>query len=117
MKSKGHGHRPLSDYTGATVVECSYTQRQKFMSAMQMIIPSADLALNGFHRRAAEIGNQLDCLLECGLIDPDEMRLQNRFQTHRQKLLIFLECTGVLQTNNASEQAIRISVIPRKVTN
>ena len=23
VKSKGHGHRPLSDYTGATIVECS----------------------------------------------------------------------------------------------
>ena len=49
-----------------------------------MIIPSADLVLNGFHRRVAEIGNQLDRLLECGLTDPDEMRLQNRFQIHRQ---------------------------------
>jgi transposase len=31
--------------------------------------------------------------------------------------MTFLDDTGVPQTNNASEQAIRISVNPRKVTN
>ena len=55
----------------------------RFLSGMQMIIPSADMVLNGFHRRVAEIGNQLDRLLECWLTDPDEMRLQNPFQTLR----------------------------------
>ena len=33
------------------------------------------------------------------------------------ELLTFLDDTGVPQTNNASEQAVRISVNPRKVTN
>ena len=83
----------------------------------RMISPSPDLTLNGFHRRVAEIGNRLDRLLECPLIDPDEMRLQKRFQIHRQKLLTFLDYPGVPPTNNASEQSIRTSVIHRKVTN
>ena len=48
-----------------------------------MTIPSAHLVLNGFHWRIAEIGNQLDRLFECWLTDPDEMRLQNPFQTLR----------------------------------
>jgi transposase len=51
------------------------------------------------------------------LTDADEMRLQNRFQTHREKLLTFLDYPDVPPTNNASEQAIRTSVIHRKVTN
>jgi len=83
----------------------------------RMIRPSPDLTLNGFHRRVTEIGDRLDRLLECPLIDPDEMRLQKRFQIHRQKLLTFLDYPGVPPTNNASEQAIRTSVIHRKVTN
>jgi hypothetical protein len=89
----------------------------RFLSGMQLTIPSAHLVLNGFHWRYAEIGNQLDRLLECWLTDPDEMRLQNWFQIHRQKLLTFLDYTGVPQTNNTNEQAVRISVNPRKVTN
>ena len=55
----------------------------RFLSGMQMTIPSAHLVLIGFHWRIAEIGNQLDRLFECWLTDPDEMRLQNPFQTLR----------------------------------
>ena len=83
----------------------------------RMISPTSDLTVNGFQRRVAEIGNRLDRLLECQLIDADEMRLQNRFQIHREKLLTFLDYPDVPPTNNASEQAIRTSVIHRKVTN
>ena len=83
----------------------------------RMIGPSADLTLNGFHRRVSEIGNRLDRLLGDQLTDSDEIRLQNRFRLHREKLLTFLDYPGVPPTNNASEQAIRTSVIHRKVTN
>ena len=78
---------------------------------------SLDLVLNKFHRRDVENGNQLNRLLQCALTDPDETRLQNRFQIHREKLLTFLDYPDVPPTNNASEQAIRTSVIHRKVTN
>lgn len=83
----------------------------------RMISRSADLTLNGFHRRVSEIGNRLDRLLGYQLTDSDEIRLQNRFRLHREKLLTFLDYPGVPPTNNASEQAIRTSVIHRKVTN
>ena len=83
----------------------------------RMISPTSDLTVNGFQRRVAEIGNRLDRLLECQLTDADEMRLQNRFQIHREKLLTFLDYPDVPPTNNASEQAIRTSVVPREVTN
>ena len=83
----------------------------------RMIGPSADLTLNGFHRRVSEIGNRLDRLLGDQLTDSDEIRLQNRFRLHREKLLTFLDYPDVPPTNSASEQAIRTSVIHRKVTN
>ena len=82
-----------------------------------MIDPSADQTLNGFHRRVSEIGNRLDRLLGDQLTDSDKIRLQNRLRVHRENLLTFLDYPGVPPTNNASEQAIRTSVIHRKVTN
>ncbi len=83
----------------------------------RMISPSAHLPLNGFHRSVSEIGNCLDRLLVDQLTDSDEIRLQNRFRLHREKLLTFPDYPGVPSTNNASEQDIRTSVIHRKVTN
>jgi transposase len=83
----------------------------------RMSSSSSDLTQKGFHRRVSEIGNRLDRLLEDQLTDSDEIRLQNRFLLHREKLLTFLDYPDVPPTNNASEQAIRTSVIHRKVTN
>ena len=68
-----------------------------------MISPSSDLTLTGFQRRVTQIGNRLDRLLESQLTDSDEKRLQNRFQTHREKLLTFQDYPDVPPTNNASE--------------
>ncbi len=44
-------------------------------------------------------------------------KLQARFRKHRDKLLTFLYYTEVPPTNNECEQALRKSVIHRKVTN
>src|SRR5262249_10543793 len=46
-----------------------------------------------------------------------ERKLQNRYLLRREKLLTFLYYPGVPPTNNQSEQALRTSVIHRKVTN
>ncbi len=46
----------------------------------------------------------------------DSQRLWRRFHKHRPALLLFLERSNVPPTNNASEQALRNSVIYRKVT-
>ena len=81
-----------------------------------MISLSSDLTLTGFQRRFAEIGNRRNRLLQCRLADSDRKRLQNRFQTHHEKLLTFLDYPDVPPTNNASEQTIRTSVTHRKVT-
>jgi len=47
----------------------------------------------------------------------DGIRLQNRYRDLRKNLFLFLEDTTIPLTNNASEQALRFSVIFRKVTN
>jgi len=47
----------------------------------------------------------------------DGMQLQKRYRDLREHLFLFLEDTTIPPTNNASEQALRMSVIFRKVTN
>jgi transposase len=78
---------------------------------------SGEMKLSGFLRRVTQIENQLDRLLEEELKNEAARRLQNRFSTHRDKLLTFLHYPNVPPTNNESEQALRCSVIHRKVTN
>ena len=50
-------------------------------------------------------------------IQADGLRLQKRYDNLRENLFLFLEDTTIPPTNNASEQALRWSVIFRKVTN
>jgi transposase len=79
--------------------------------------PEPQLTLSGFRRRVSEIENDLDALLDQRLTIPGERKLQNRYLLHREKLLTFLYHPKVPPTNNQSEQALRTSVIHRKVTN
>src|SRR6266536_1774744 len=78
---------------------------------------SSEMTLSGFLRRVTQTENQLDRLLEEELKNEAARKLQNRFSTHRDKLLTFLHYPNVPPTNNESEQALRGSVIHRKVTN
>jgi transposase len=78
---------------------------------------SGEMTLPGFMRRVSQIENQLDRLLEEEVSNQAAHKLQTRFQTHRDKLLVFLYYPQVPPTNNESEQALRGSVVHRKVTN
>ena len=78
---------------------------------------AGELTLKGFMRRVNQIENQLDKLLEKELSNEAARKLQNRFSTHRHKLLVFLYYPEVPPTNNESERALRGSVVHRKVTN
>jgi transposase len=75
------------------------------------------LTLEGFQRRMTAIENQLDRLLEKTPASVPARKLQTRFILHREKLLTFLQYPEVPPTNNESEQALRGSVVHRKVTN
>ncbi len=48
---------------------------------------------------------------------PDGIRLRKRYGGLIDNLFLFLEDTGIPPTNNSSEQAIRMSVVFRRVTN
>jgi transposase len=66
--------------------------------------------LNRLHRQLRE-------LLQLAPTQADGIRLQKRYRDLRDHLFLFLEDTTIPPTNNASERALRFSVIFRKVTN
>ena len=78
---------------------------------------SGEMTLPGFMRRVTQTENQLDRLLEEDPENESARKLRNRFSKHRDKLLTFLHYPQVPPTNNESEQALRGSVVHRKVTN
>jgi transposase len=57
-----------------------------------------------------------DALLATPVEGPEASRLWVRFRAHRDSLFVFLYDAAVPPTNNASEQALRPSVVHRKVT-
>ena len=101
--------------------------KQRWASAVQKLFREAihlrhrflsgEMTLTGFLRRVTQTENRLDGLLEKPLKNAAAQQLQNRFFKHRDKLLTFLHYPAVPPTNNESEQALRGSVVHRKVTN
>jgi transposase len=69
-----------------------------------------------FQKKVENYESKLDQLLEIYPHHADSERLRHRFVKHRDALLLFLHREDVPATNNASEQALRNSVIYRKVT-
>ncbi len=81
-----------------------------FYDAMELNRPAKSIPLQ-------EIQQRLDRLLDNAYPDnSDSRRLWRRYRKHRDALFLFLEREDVPPTNNASERALRNSVIYRKVT-
>src|SRR6059058_3466906 len=64
----------------------------------------------------AAIERRCDALLATPVAGAEASRLWVRFREHREHLFVFLSDPTVPPTNNASEQALRNSVVHRKVT-
>jgi transposase len=115
-----HQLRDLQRVLDANPEECWARACQKlFRGAIHLRnrCLSGELTLKGYLRRVAQIEHELDRLLAKKLGNESARKLQNRFSTHRDKLLVFLYYPEVPPTNNESEQALRGSVVHRKVTN
>ena len=69
-----------------------------------------------YGRQVVALERACDALLEQLPRSPDSQNLRRRFVLHRDHLFTFLVVPNVPPTNNASEQALRNSVIYRKVT-
>lgn len=75
-----------------------------------------ELSLAQFHASVFEIEMACNRLLEQPLLGSEEARLLRRFLKHRQHIFLFLYYSTVPPDNNASERALRNSVIHRKVS-
>lgn len=69
-----------------------------------------------YGRQVIAVEHACDALLGQVPHSPESHNLRQRFLLHRDHLFTFLAVPGVPPTNNASEQALRNSVIYRKVT-
>ena len=77
-----------------------------------------DLADATIKAHARTLARELDRLLELGPVNAEGRHLRDAIIVDaRDKLLVFLSRRDVEPTNNASERALRPSVIFRKVTN
>jgi len=68
-----------------------------------------------YGRQVVAVERACDALLDQVPCSPDSQNLRRRFLLHRDHLFTFLVIPHVPPTNNASEQALRNSVIYRKV--
>ncbi len=98
--------------------QCAWAQQVQalFYDAMKLHRQRGDLDSDAFDRQRQDYETQLDQILDSAPNYVDSERLRARFVKHRQALLLFLHRDDVPPTNNASEQALRNSVIYRKVT-
>jgi transposase len=92
-----------------------------FREAIHLAHRRAQLTARGFQRRVTELERRLDRLLTRA-VSPTPIKgdkaanLLARYRTHRAHLFVFLHRPDVPWDNNASERALRPSVIHRKVT-
>jgi len=70
-----------------------------------------------FARYRRDLSLSLEKVLALEPVQKDGIRLKKRYVKHRAHLFLFLDDASVPSTNNTSEQALRLSVIFRKVTN
>ena len=98
--------------------DCQWAQQVQtlFYDAMKLHRQRHDLDSDAFHYQRQDYETRLDHILDITPNYVDSEKLRARFVKHRHALLLFLHRDDVPPTNNASEQALRNSVIYRKVT-
>jgi transposase len=87
-----------------------------FRYAIHLSHQREQLSINQYQAKVLRVEWLCTRLLARSLTEPEAHRLKKRYQKHRQNLFVFLYRTDVPPTNNVSEQALRSSVIHRKVT-
>lgn len=86
-----------------------------FRAAIHLGNRRTTLTQRGFQRQVAVLERRLDRLLVKPVTGRLARNLRTRYRTHRQHLFLFLHRSDVPADNNASERALRPSVVHRKV--
>jgi transposase len=109
----------LRDLQYVIDAECSvwaYRLQQLFLRAQRLAKQNQHLPAHLYRHAVAQLETDIDTLLACSLTTPEAQRLQRRYLKHRASLFVFLHHPQVPPDNNASERALRNSVIHRKVS-
>ena len=113
-----HAHQ-LRDLQYAVDSEGSYwayMMQRLLLHSQRLVKHRGRLPPEIFQREVEKVETTLDDLLEWEVRGINTLRLQKRYRKHRDSLFVFLYIPGVPCDNNASERALRNSVIHRKVS-
>lgn len=113
-----HAHQ-LRDLQYAVDSERScwaYGMQRLLLHSQRLVKYRGRLPPEIFQQEVEKVEATLDDLLEWEVFGVEAQRLQRRYRKHRDSLFVFLHIPGVPYDNNASERALRNSVIHRKVS-
>ena len=88
-----------------------------FLRAIELQRRRDTLTSSTYEHQSRQIKRDLKQALQLNPSQDDGKRLRKRYQNIEENLFLFLDNPEIEPTNNASEQALRFSVIFRKVTN
>lgn len=111
-----HQHRDLQYAIDAERSAWAWQVQQLFLRAQRLAHQRAQLSVQRYHHAVAQLEADAEALWDLPLTTPEALRLQRRYRKHRAALFVFLHHPQVPPDNNASERALRNSVIHRKVS-
>jgi transposase len=113
---QAHQLRDLQYAIDADRCAFSYRMQQLLLRAKRLATHRDSLPDDLYQRQVQDIEHTCDMLLQQEVASAAGQKMQRRFLNHRHKLFIFLYRADVPFDNNASERALRNSVVHRKVS-
>jgi transposase len=111
-----HQLRDLQYVIDAERSRWAYQLQELFRRAMRLGQCREELSEEHYRQQVAAIEAACDALLGQAVGSEKEQALQRRYVKHRAELFVFLYRADVPPDNNASERALRNSVVHRKVS-
>jgi transposase len=111
-----HQLRDLQYAVDAERCAWAYQMRGLFRRAMRLAKRREELAEEHYRCQVAAIEAACEALLAQTVGSKKGQALQRRYRKHREELFVFLYRADVPPDNNASERALRNSVVHRKVS-
>lgn len=111
-----HQRRDLAYVIESEHSRWAYEMQRLFRRARRLNQRRAELPLEILQHQVQSVEQVCDQLLAQTLHTPRAEKLQARYRKHRAHLFVFLYQADVPPDNNASERALRNSVVHRKVT-
>lgn len=111
-----HQSRDLQYAIDAERSVWAYRLQRLFLRSQRLVKQRERLPTARYWLAVAQLEAECEVLLSQPVLTPEAQRLQRRYLKHRQSLFVFLYHADVPFDNNASERALRNSVIHRKVS-